>query len=340
MNRWTKKLIAVAISVGLALCFCEIALRLFWPQPTGPVQFLFDSVRGAIPTPNQKGRRVVPGVFAYTFSNNSLGLRGPEIGPKARRRILLLGDSFTYGFGISDDETFASRLQTITGDEVINGGNGGSGTDYALRFYETMGKTLQPDLVVLCFFPNDFQDNERGTYYDNDLSPRDLSQTVSAKKQFLNNAACNWLLEHSQLANLIKVNVIRTGLWQVSGPIDENHINADLARRYIAALETRVRESHAEFLVLYLPSDRDVERFRAGSESPSENALKSIHSSVSLTPPLANSNYRIDQLYFPSEGHWTATAHALAAQAIAPLIRGNGANELMKAERHPATAGH
>jgi lysophospholipase L1-like esterase len=319
-----KKLIAVAFSVGLALCFCEIALRMFWPQPTGPVQFFFDSVRGAIPTPNQKGRRVVPGIFAYTFSNNSLGLRGPEIGPKTHRRILLVGDSFTYGFGVNDDETFAFRLQTMTGDEVINGGNGGTGTDYALRFYETVGKTLQPDLVVLCFFPNDFQDNERSAFYDNDLRPRDLSLTTPARKHIFNNVASNWVLEHSQLANLIKVNVIRTGLWQVSGPFDENHINAELTRRYVDALEARVRENHAEFLVLYLPSDRDVEKFRAGSGSTSENALKSIHSSVSLTQPLANSNYRIDQLYFPSEGHWTAIAHALAAQAIAPLLSGNG----------------
>src|SRR4051812_31708204 len=112
-KRFVKRATAVALSLGLTLGPCEIALRLFWPQPTGPVQFVFDPVRGAIPTPNQKGRRVVPGVFAYTFANSSLGLRGPEIGPKVKRRILLLGDSFTYGFGVNDDQTFADRLRTL-----------------------------------------------------------------------------------------------------------------------------------------------------------------------------------------------------------------------------------
>jgi lysophospholipase L1-like esterase len=320
VKNWIKKSLAIALSVAFACMLAEVGLRAFFPQPTGPVQFAYDPVRGAIPTPGQRGRRVIPGVFSYQFTNNSLGLRGPEIGPKTQRRILLLGDSFTYGFGVDDDQTFAYRLEKLTGDEVINAGNGGTGTDYALRFYESVGKFLKPDLVVLCFFPNDFQDNERGTYYNADLTPRDLSDTVIARKNLLNNAVCNWLLTHSQVANLIKVDLIHTGLWQISGPVDETHINVEPTKRYLTALENSVRQSNSTFIVVYIPSDSDVESFRHGQKSLSEAAFQSIYPAYSLTESMAASGYGIGQLYFPAERHWTPLAHKIATEALAPLV--------------------
>lgn len=315
-----KRIMIIAASAAISLLVCEGLLRLFWPQPTGPVQFAFDPVRGAIPTPNQKGRRVLPGTYDFSFSNNSLGLRGPEIGPKTRKRILLLGDSFTYGIGVNDDETFANRLEVITGAEVINAGNPGKGTDYALRFYETKGKSLNVDLVVLCFFLNDYNDNEAETYYDSDLNPRDLSKSPAARKSFLNNALYNWLLNHSQMVNLIKVNLVRLDASKAGKSIAEDHIDSSKTKRYLDALEDRVFESKAGFLVIYIPGDRDVVAYRTGTVSTFERALQSIHSAISLTAPLANSPYEVNELYFPLEGHWTSRGHELAARFLAPAV--------------------
>ncbi|HYW73829.1 MAG TPA: GDSL-type esterase/lipase family protein [Pyrinomonadaceae bacterium] len=294
-------------------------LRLFWPQPSGPVQFAFDRQRGAIPKPNQTGRRVVPGVFDYTYSNNSLGLRGREIGPKQRFRILLLGDSFTYGLGVNDTQTFASRLESLTGSETINAGDPGTGTDYALRFYETLGRQLAPDVVILCFFSNDFQDNQRHTYYDDDLRPRDLSNNIVARKMFLDSRAYNWLITHSHLANLIKASIIRIQLFEK--PIDEPQVDVNLTRRYIEMLKQKVREDNKQFLVIYLPSSVDVQNFRQQRDVPTDMALRSIQEDLSLTPPIANSNLPLDDLYFVSDQHWTATTHEIAARSIAEFLR-------------------
>ena len=48
---------------------------------------------------------------------------------------------------------------------MINAGIPGKGTDYELRFFESRGYRLQPDLTVVCFFWNDFFDNVDGEYY-------------------------------------------------------------------------------------------------------------------------------------------------------------------------------
>ncbi len=64
--------------------------------------FIFSPELGEITVPGQTGRRVFPGAYDFTFTNNSLGFRGPrEYGPKkaGEVRLLLLGDSFTYASG-------------------------------------------------------------------------------------------------------------------------------------------------------------------------------------------------------------------------------------------------
>lgn len=99
---------------------------------------------------------------------NRAGLRGPEITvekPPGVRRVLLLGDSVTFGFGTSYEETFASQLQTRLGAigdadapyrwQVLNMGVGGYNTYTERVFYETRGRLFQPDLVLLIVCPND-----------------------------------------------------------------------------------------------------------------------------------------------------------------------------------------
>lgn len=84
--------------------------------------------------PHRKGIRTLPGVYRYAYSNNSLGFRGSrEYQEKGNKyRILLLGDSFAYGLGVNDDQTFAylmeKQLSTPSRPvEVVNAGCAGKG---------------------------------------------------------------------------------------------------------------------------------------------------------------------------------------------------------------------
>lgn len=107
------KIISVVAGFIIALGIAEIGVRIISPQWTGPVEFAADPVLGDIMFPNRQGRRTLPGVYDYTYHNNSLGLRGTrEYGEKKSGcRILLLGDSLTYGIGVNDDQTFGSLME-------------------------------------------------------------------------------------------------------------------------------------------------------------------------------------------------------------------------------------
>jgi len=96
------------------------------------------------------------------------GLRDRAFGPKAENetRILMLGDSFVFGFATQGDETIPKYLerelnQRVSGHtfSVINGGLGGTGVWQHRGLLNDKGFDLDPDIVIHGIFPfNDITD--------------------------------------------------------------------------------------------------------------------------------------------------------------------------------------
>jgi lysophospholipase L1-like esterase len=108
--------------------------------------------------------RLTPG-FDMTLGGaryriNSLGLRGPEV-DETGSTVLVVGDSFAFGLGVDEDETFSARLEgaldAATGGpvEVLNLGVPGYHTGQEAVWLERVGFALAPDLVVLLYYGND-----------------------------------------------------------------------------------------------------------------------------------------------------------------------------------------
>ena len=97
------------------------------------------------------------------FDTNAKGLRDREFSyekPPGKLRILMLGDSFTVGWGAKFDETFPKRIERIYADrgieaDVINTGVGNYNTIQEVEYYLTEGYKYNPDIVVLNFTFND-----------------------------------------------------------------------------------------------------------------------------------------------------------------------------------------
>jgi hypothetical protein len=104
------------------------------------------------------------------ISIDERGFRGSatSVGRTAARRIMILGDSFTAGMQVGDDEVYPRRLEDrlnaggVRRVEVLNAGVDAWGTDNALLYWEHDGWRYAPDLVVLAFdTTNDVFENER-----------------------------------------------------------------------------------------------------------------------------------------------------------------------------------
>jgi lysophospholipase L1-like esterase len=101
--------------------------------------------------------------YGAEIRTNSLGFRDRELPPQkpaGERRVIMLGDSFTLGWGVREKETFTRRLEEMlcAGDKhyrVINMGTGNYNTVMEVELLKWKGLGLDPDVLVLMYFVND-----------------------------------------------------------------------------------------------------------------------------------------------------------------------------------------
>jgi len=167
------RLIAVAVGVVAACLAAEGTARIyFWFASSGATTVAsapavkvgqYDPRLGYRLTPNTTGH-LQSAEFDTHFRINASGLRMerevPFEKPPGKRRVLLLGDSFTFGHGVNDRDRFGDKLESLLdGVEVVNMGVWGTGTDQQLLLYEEQGVKYGADLVILCFFTENIQRN-------------------------------------------------------------------------------------------------------------------------------------------------------------------------------------
>ena len=156
--------------VAFFLLLLELFLREFRPQRMmdldHPPMFERDA---------RLGHRLIPN-FAARFQTthletfikiNSMGLRDTEMDTwTGTRRILVLGDSFTFGHSVNLEDTYVKRLERLFAERkgmkitVINGGVCSYSTRQEVVRLKELEGIIKPDLVILQFFVgNDISEN-------------------------------------------------------------------------------------------------------------------------------------------------------------------------------------
>ncbi len=90
---------------------------------------------------------------------NNLGYRDVDVHEKSQRfRIVVMGDSITWGAGLPDAERFANLLQRFLGSdyEVVNFGIPGRGMPDHLAALD-QALSIAPDFILLQLYTNDFE---------------------------------------------------------------------------------------------------------------------------------------------------------------------------------------
>lgn len=126
--------------------------------------------------------------FDIRINVNSSGFRGPELArdkTAGRKRIVFVGDSFTFGWGVNEEETFVSLLQKDQPAELINAGivSYSPALEYLLIREKIIA--LQPDEVVLCLDQSDLQDDYK--YSDSGIFKDGVLQSVRPIGRFAPN---------------------------------------------------------------------------------------------------------------------------------------------------------
>ncbi|GDX79787.1 hypothetical protein LBMAG42_15980 [Deltaproteobacteria bacterium] len=148
-----RNLLFGAIVTIVVLYLLEVGLRLAGVQPA----YQADAVGGwrMLPRVTNSTMRGHEGT-SFTLTTNDDGLRTTL--RKARtpgvKRVALLGDSTTFGWGVNNGETLADGLQAgldAAGErvEVMNAGQPGYSTTQMVALYDRAVHLYQPDVMIV-----------------------------------------------------------------------------------------------------------------------------------------------------------------------------------------------
>lgn len=133
--------------------------ELYVLQPGDPIAYTLK--------PNAKRTNKIPGYDAgdWSYELNADGFRTPLPGPKNPevRRILVIGDSYAFGWGLDESlDPFPRALEKMLNDDagttttqVINAGTPGYNTVQEARLLQRLLPKYEPDAVILAYVMND-----------------------------------------------------------------------------------------------------------------------------------------------------------------------------------------
>jgi len=271
----------------------------------------------------------------YRIHINSLGLRGPETTFEPRRpRVLFIGDSFTFGDFVGDDETLPAQVQQLLGEraEVLNGGVSGTTIVDHRVFLERL-LALRPSLVVLVFFENDLTD---------------LFADPPQHLQFARNRALKggtlrplfWLVRDTATFNaFLKARLALCARSEAGEPgVGEGPAFysdawvAIRAARYAeeaAALRDRLARESISLLIAGFPHPFSVRESDPDLGTPMPDQIGAVYRvletyaipMVDLRQALKASGRSLRELYlFPHDGHASPLGYAVAAEALGPHV--------------------
>jgi lysophospholipase L1-like esterase len=188
-SRASFLLLTVLCGMVAALGLVETFLRVFPLRPPARVNRISTPDRGVFAQYDPLlGYDGVPDLTAawpkgFSISLNSSGDR--DRNHSARRpgemtRVVLLGDSFVWGYDVRDGERVSDRLPEFYRDrfaaarslEAINLAVSGYGTDQEVLKYWLKGRQYEPDAVVVGFFGGNDPLENASTEYWNCPKPR------------------------------------------------------------------------------------------------------------------------------------------------------------------------
>jgi len=262
--------------------------------------------------------------------------------PAGKIRVICSGDSFTLGYGVSNNQTWCHQLSVLDSRlETVNMGQGGYGLDQAYLWYKRAGLPLDHQVHLVAFITDDFlrmQFDDFVGYGKPLLGLRGDSIAILNAPVPKRSPLARWWLAKGQLA--MNLNIVQLANRVFSDPPRDRYDPArnDSTRKVVSRIFqdlARINAAkHSRLVLVLLPGASDYRR----DEPPSslwrsfviEEAARQGIQLIDLFEPLRRlPPTQVDSLFL-QDGHYSAKGNEFVARAIhralpAPLGTGSRA---------------
>lgn len=335
------RLVLVIGSTTVALCAAEVCVRALGlevpPRPGAPKGKGLRFVKGP-----SGDRRHAPGVYHQSYrlhrddeprvTTITIDRRGFRNGVPAandggeKRLIACLGDSYTFGYGVDDDETWPFQLREALNSaagspvfETLNAGINGMNTAQEATYLKERVMRVSPELVLLAFYLNDAAIGANALGSEHELKkPPPLYEFVNRNPTFVG------LRERSRLADLIGDRLVKSEYLEFLGTSRTQLYREDRpgwkkCRKELLRIRDMCARRGTRFAVVFYPL-----LFRQGDVLATHDAYQTVADYLDtievphfdLEPEFLK--HDVDQLrVHPLDAHLNGEAHGIAARAIA-----------------------
>jgi hypothetical protein len=332
--------VVAALVVGL---LAELALQIADIPPGGFSPWIRDEFTAYRYAPGLDTRLRRAPEYDVAFRTNEEGMRDDALVADPATRVLLLGDSFTSGYGVERGEAYADLVERNLGVDVVNAGVGGWEIVHQAHYARRAIARYDPDLVVYALYlANDLAQNDEWESDGERLRSRSkefpLRPPLDVKLLSLFRGVRYGLREREardqgpwrpfpEYLSLARVE-----------PDEEGMQRWESARHWLEVLASEVRSAGRELFVVTFPYRTVVEpdareRFLADRDASAGIDLDLTGARAhrilmelgvdfaSLEPALVSAAAPGEPLYFPIDGHWNVRGHEVVAATVTELLR-------------------
>ncbi|NTV29674.1 MAG: hypothetical protein HGA80_06310, partial [Candidatus Omnitrophica bacterium] len=325
MNKLLINLLVLVLVSALGLGLLEAAVRKLmpWYDPARQVSFHLNPDGVTLGMPGDIIRQRTPKGDYDLFSRfNRYGFRDDkDLAQSVQGDIFVLGDSFSFGWGVADGQRYSDRLEQLLGRPVFNISIPSDirGYQKLLAYARSRGARVSSLVLGLCM-ENDIHD------YTIPEAPANVATTASLRtvdwRAFLKNHSAVYLAFSYELQKvpLLRKSLERTGLARdLEGLVHKNVLDEKELKSSRDEIMAMLR-SLDKAVVLIIPS----RMLWTGAHHDAELAVHERMVAllrqaglevVDMKPWFEKDGHPLDY-YFRTDPHWNQAGHELAARAL------------------------
>jgi len=310
-----RRILIACASTFLALGILEAVWRFAYTRGFGPTTNPHYVIHD-----DQLGWRYLPSVdvrhqtqdFDIAIHLNSRGERDDESAPEEKAqhgKLLLLGDSLAFGWGVEQADALATHLEHALDREVINLAVSGYGTDQELLKLRLEGLSQKPAAAIVVFCENDVEEVLRDLMY----GKRKPRFTLSRDEPVLKSAPGPQ--EFWESASFFYRSVRKQVIEASQSPLSDDEVLAGrkLVLRLFTAMAGELGETSASLVIVHV----GAEWIETGFARPPNAFLLDVQPALTAAEALG-------PVVFAHDPHWNARGHRVVAEAIAAFVKAKG----------------
>jgi hypothetical protein len=297
--------------------------------------------------------------FGVELIANSHGARDKERKIESKKsRVVVLGDSFVEGFGVSAHQRFTNKLEEFTGRPFLNfGASGDFGPlQYSILYQKLASKFDHSEVLVAILPDNDFTDNDPAhwikineagyqqryrPYWKQKNSNMDFSyfypvkhpeQQITfadyRKKGGTAGASLKNRLQrftwtygvYRELRYYTRGSSLTAGTY--SGYFDFSQQQLAATLYYLKQIKDNANGKPVSFFTI--PRLSDLIRLQS-EKSPLVQKLKEFAAAnelsyIDLSESMIANTKKVTELFLPCDGHWSAFGHSVATEILSSKL--------------------